>query len=115
MRPPGDLAVHADVRDVDQLGVLEAVRAAVGLAQPHVELAELARERDLLLLVERLAVPDQHREAIHRFFYDGNVFRRQRRAQVNPACFRDEMRMEGLELDHFISRMCIPVLARSTM
>jgi len=35
VRAPGDLAVDADVGDVDQLGAHEPVRAAVGLRQPE--------------------------------------------------------------------------------
>jgi hypothetical protein len=103
------------VGDVDQLGALEPVRAAVGLAQPHVELAELPGEGYLLLPVERLAVPDQHREAVHRPVDLLHFSPRKRIPQVQARSFGDEMRMEGLEADHFISRICIPVLARSTM
>ena len=39
---------------------VDAVRAAAGLAQAGVELAELARERDLLVLVERLVAEHEH-------------------------------------------------------
>ena len=60
-------AVYPDIGNVDRLLVPEAARrAGVEFLQAAVQRAEAARERDLLLLGERLAAKHDHGVRVHR-------------------------------------------------
>ena len=97
----GDLAVEADVADVDELLVLEARRGAGGLAQPRVERAEALGQRDLLALGERLVAEHQHGVVVHGDVDLGDA-RFVQLVQVDAARLRGEERMQRFEPERHV-------------
>src|SRR3954463_945427 len=94
------LAVLAEIGDVVQarreprILRLDDVAAARILA-----LAEIQRERHLLLVGDVLAVEHQHGVSVHAGLDIGGLLRRQRFSQVYAGDFADEMTVQLLDLD----------------
>src|SRR2546423_3428910 len=107
------LALLVEVRHVDH-ALLEAILVVSGdvAALGILDLAEIARERHLLIVCDVLVAEHQHRIAIHAGIDRGSLLARQRLAQVDARNLADEYGMDLADREHGF--LHCRVFARST-
>jgi len=84
-------------------------------SQAQVEGPELARERNLLVLVERLLAPYQHRMAVHRRFDRAHGLGGEWAAKIGAARFGGEQRVKRAELEGHGKSKCYPSWQTGTL
>ena len=91
-----DLAVLVEVGQIADPGAEAALRCLADVAGPglDLELAEVAREGDLLRVGDVLAVKDQHRMPVHALVDRGGVLAAERLRQIDAGNLADEHGMD---------------------
>ncbi len=104
---PGEHAIVAvEVRDVGELD-REAPILGFGHVAVHGRLdrAEVATERDLLLVAQRLVVEHEHRVAVHAGLDRRDLVGAERPAQVDAFDLADEERVQLADADRHVQSL----------
>ena len=95
------LALLVEVRDVDHPGLeAELMRLGDVAAECAFDLAEVLRERDLLVVGDVLVVEDQHRVAVHAGIDRGRLLAGQRLRQIDTGHLAGEHGMDLADREH---------------